>query len=78
MENPATWGEAERIVHDTLYRHAEHQIAVRTGAEKPVIGLSLARQITDALRTAGLLEGRWDDREAVGERLAELGVDWRG
>ncbi len=55
MENPSTWGEAERIVSDVLYESARHQAAVRLGTEEPIIGLSIARQITDALRKAGLL-----------------------
>ena len=49
MENPATWGEAERIVNDAWTRWHDDV----TG--KMVIGLSLARTITDALRKAGLL-----------------------
>lgn len=48
MENPATHGEAERIVVKVLDEHFANQ-------EKAIIGLSLERQITDALREAGLL-----------------------
>ncbi len=48
MENPATWGEAERIVNETLCSAYEDRAA-------GVIGLSTARRVTDALRTAGLL-----------------------
>lgn len=48
MEDPSTWGEAERVVKGALAQAAE---ADRAG----VYGLSLVRQITDALRGAGLL-----------------------
>ena len=50
MENPATWGAAERAVHEVLV-NGEFMIQ-RTGYRA---GLSLTRQITDALRAAGLL-----------------------
>jgi len=49
MENPATWGEAEKIV-DRILEQAWRN-------EAPC-GLSLNRQITDALRLAGLLRER--------------------
>jgi len=48
MENPATWGEAERVVSDAL--DAAHE-----ARERGVVGLSTVRQITDALRKAELL-----------------------
>lgn len=48
MENPATWGPAEHAVQDVLDRY-------RVGQNNEVCGLSLARQITDALREQGLL-----------------------
>lgn len=48
MENPATWNRAERIVHEALREFS-------SSAKAGVIGLSLTRQITDALRKAGLL-----------------------
>jgi hypothetical protein len=53
MENPATWGPAERIVDKIL-----GEIVLNWGKppEEKVIGLSAARQITDALRAAGLLK----------------------
>jgi hypothetical protein len=48
MENPATWGPAERAVDDVLRG--------QTGwGTEPLVGLSLVRQITDALRSQGLL-----------------------
>jgi hypothetical protein len=50
MEDPATWGQAEKIVRKVL----REDYASRR-QEQPVIGLSLARRITDALREAGLL-----------------------
>lgn len=49
MENPATWGKAEHVVNDAL---AESDRAMLGG----LIGLSLTRRITDALREAGLLK----------------------
>lgn len=48
MENPATWGKAEKVVFAALH---EAEIARLKG----VYGLSTTRQITDALRKAGLL-----------------------
>ena len=49
MENPATWGEAEKII-DGAYTTWWHD------RESGVIGLSLAKQIGDALYEAGLLK----------------------
>lgn len=53
MENPVTWGKAEHVVQEALAR-------VRRNEEQPHgqrrYGLSVARQITDALREAGLLK----------------------
>ena len=49
MENPATWGKAERIINDTMVQ------AMRAQAEG-VYGLSMARQVADALRAANLLK----------------------
>ena len=54
-ENPATWGRAEHIVNKVLDDHFTHSHRVIAGEEEPVIGLSLVRQITDALREASLL-----------------------
>jgi hypothetical protein len=51
-ENPATWGQAERIVARVLNAHEENE--ARPPDER-VIGLSVVRQVTDALREAGLL-----------------------
>lgn len=48
MENPDTWVEAERVVQQVL----DHFYADRS---KIMIGLSLAKQVTNALREAGLL-----------------------
>jgi hypothetical protein len=49
MENPATWGKAERIVDKAI---GDHDTAMQRG----ITGLSLVRHITDALREAGLLK----------------------
>lgn len=51
MENPATWGAAERVVHDVLQRHRALQESGEFQA-----GLSLERKITDALREAGQIQ----------------------
>lgn len=56
MENPATWGAAERIIHSVRVQHEEMM-----HLKVPVFGLSLERQITDALRQAGLLREETDD-----------------
>lgn len=50
-ENPASWGEAERIISDTI------DTFDRTMHEHPdLCGATLPRQIADALREAGLLK----------------------
>jgi len=61
MENPATWGAAERIVHDVVEQH----FALQNSGEA-YCGLSLERQVTDALREAGQIgagtpPGYYDD-----------------
>lgn len=48
MENPATWGRAEKVVHEA------HQRWWKDRADG-VAGLSLERYITDALRRENLL-----------------------
>lgn len=53
MENPATWGEAERIVRRVLDENRK----LREDGQV-ITGLSLERRVTDALREAGLLAGR--------------------
>lgn len=50
MENPASWGEAERVVSKVLTEAFE-----RNQNPEFVIGLSLERRITAALREVGLL-----------------------
>lgn len=50
MENPTTWGVAEHVIHDVMVKdHYAKQ------EEPGLCGLSLPRQIADALREAGLL-----------------------
>lgn len=49
VENPATWGRAERVVAEAM-RQADE------GHEQGLVGLSTIRQITDALRAADLLK----------------------
>jgi len=46
MENPATWGEAERVVHEVLIQRSTGEIRM---------GLSKERRIVNALRARGLL-----------------------
>lgn len=48
MENPDTWGKAERVVHDAY-------IDWEVDRANELCGLSLARRITNALRAEGLL-----------------------
>ena len=59
MENPATWTRAERIVNKVIRRHA---MEIQKPPDEQVIGLSLVRQITDALRRECFLR---DDDEAA-------------
>jgi hypothetical protein len=56
MENPATWGEAERVVRHVLDEHWKNKKLALTDPDKVMTGLSLERKITDALREAGLLK----------------------
>lgn len=48
MENPATWTLVEHVIFNAL---AE----AKKGAEEGYFGLSTTRQISDALRAAGLI-----------------------
>jgi hypothetical protein len=70
MENPQTWGRAEHVVHDVL--NERHPSTLR-------VGLSTARQITDALRRERLLlpddKGRLAD-ETLGFWLQPDNWDW--
>lgn len=50
MENPSTWTAAEHIVSAVLREDANNKAFGRI-----LIGLSLERRLTDALRAAGLL-----------------------
>lgn len=50
MENPATWGPAERIVRQVMDDDFQMNLS-----PEPICGLSIERRITDALRAAGLL-----------------------
>ena len=61
MENPATWSEAEIVVGRVLEWFFENQVKSITDPTKIVVGLSLERRITDALREAGLLKEAGDD-----------------
>ena len=48
MENPASWGQAERIIHQVRIQDAEAK-------SRLVMGWSLEHKIVQALREAGLL-----------------------
>lgn len=48
MENPATWGEAEKVVRKALNEAHEARLQM-------ICGLSTEKRITNALRAAGLL-----------------------
>jgi hypothetical protein len=66
MENPATWGPAERVVREVL--DADHQMRL---SPEPICGLSLERRITDALCKADLLvitEDGEDQRQGQPQR----------
>lgn len=52
MENPATWGKAEQIIHKILLDNFERNLARPLEA---MCGLSVERRIADALRDEGLL-----------------------
>lgn len=56
MENPATWGRAEQIIHDIIVEQGRHHAAVRAGTERPIMGFSTVKLITNALRAEGLLQ----------------------
>lgn len=56
MENPMTWNKAEKIVHEVLGRQDNIMPRLRPAQGEVLCGLSLERQITDALRAAGLLK----------------------
>jgi retron-type reverse transcriptase len=56
MENPATWGEAERVVQGVFNKLTEEEANYRLNPATRRYGLSPARRITDALRKAGLLK----------------------
>jgi hypothetical protein len=53
VENPATWGPAEKIINKVYIDWVEN---LHKPADERVTGLSLQRQVADALREAGLLK----------------------
>lgn len=65
MENPATWGEPERVIHDV------HEQWHR-GRDEGVVGWSLAKSVADALRKAGLLNEGGDMPDVTWEEYDEL------
>lgn len=52
MENPSTWTELERTIHEAL-KKAEDQ------CDKGIVGHSTPRIVADELRRRGL--ARWED-----------------
>jgi len=70
MENPATWGPAEKVVHDVISLQTNILPCIPTPGKYE---LSLERQITDALREAGLLKE--EDREISAGGRAEGGEE---
>jgi hypothetical protein len=56
MEDPATWGDAEKIVRRVLDDFFRYQKLAATDPLKLMLGWSLEMRITSALRTAGLLK----------------------
>ena len=52
MENPETWGSAEKIVQGCVDSFFEN---MSKPPEEKKYGFSLAAQVTSALRSAGLL-----------------------
>jgi hypothetical protein len=63
MENPMTWGEAERTVHEVLIQRSSGEVRM---------GLSTERRIVDALRAKGLLIEA--EPQTVEQWAAGLGV----
>jgi hypothetical protein len=51
MENPTTWGLAEKVIRNVIEK--DHYAKL---AEPELCGFSLEKQIADALRAAGLLK----------------------
>ena len=71
MEDPRTWGLAEQVVNQAIEAHQLDETSEEI--EDPRIGgLSLAKSITDALRSAGLLV------EEEGTDTVEYGVQKNG
>jgi len=54
MENPDTWGKAEKIIDQAITDYARDVL-------HGIVGLSLARRIADDLRAAGMVkaESMW-------------------
>lgn len=65
-ENPATWGPAERAVNEALDDYYE---AMRSNPD--LVGLSIVRQITDALRKAGELPSGSKEKQATATQNAQ-------
>jgi hypothetical protein len=52
MENPGSWTLAEHVVNKVLDEH----YMMLSHTDNPILGLSVVRKITDALRAEGLLK----------------------
>lgn len=54
MDNPATWGDVEKVIYEVINKYQVEQYVDEVSGEVRC-GLSLERQIADALRAAGLV-----------------------
>lgn len=59
MENPASWGKLERVIHDALREYDAEQ-------ERGVIGASRAAVVATALRREGLVQEEASRNSASG------------
>lgn len=78
MENPMTWGEAEKIVSRVLDEQDNILPRLRPPSGEVLCGLSLPRQITDALRKAGLLKEGNEKEEDSGTDTEQADPGDRG
>lgn len=78
MENPMTWGKAEKIVSRVLDEQDNILPRVRPPSGDIFCGLSLPRQITDALRNAGLLKEENEKEEDSGTTAEPADQENRG
>jgi hypothetical protein len=63
VENPATWKQADKIVYQAMS-------GWYAAKEAGVVGLSITRSVTDALRKAGYLNDSDEPEIGFGDRAA--------